>query len=84
MKLISKKNFLIILAAALVVAFGIMALSLANRSKKAFSYETEIKSIQKQSDSDSVEAIEKDLDKTDLSDIDKELQDIDKELNQPY
>ena len=67
-----------------VVALGVMALSLASRYRKPAGFDNEIKNMQKQSDSDSVEAIEKDLDATDLSEIDKELQDIDKELNQAY
>lgn len=83
MQFISRKNFLIFLAAILVVALGFMALSSTQRSKNQrilTESEKEIQQIQKQSNSDEVTSIEKDLNETDLIDIDKELQDIEKDL----
>jgi Na+-transporting methylmalonyl-CoA/oxaloacetate decarboxylase beta subunit len=87
MQLVSRKNFLIFLAAILVVAFGYMALTLSRPSKtqKALTEaEREIQQIQKQSNSDELEEIEKDLNNTDFIDIDKELQDIENELEATY
>lgn len=84
MQLISKKNFIIFLAAILVVSFGFMALTLTKRkvSQKTLSQsEKEIQQIEKQSTSDEITAIEKDLNDTDLVDLDKELQDIEDELD---
>ena len=76
------------LAAFLVVAFAWMALSLSNNytvvpteDKMA---KDEIQKINTQSKSDTTSAIEKDLKETNLDNMDKELQDIDKELNQGY
>jgi len=45
---------------------------------------TEIRQIQTQSQSDDVEAIEKDINDTDLSEIDREISAIEKELNASY
>ncbi len=42
--------------------------------------ENEITKLQTQSNSDKVEDIEKDLNETDLNNLDKELQDIESEL----
>lgn len=81
MNLFSKKNFLIALAAILVIALGIMAMSLTRRPKTP-SFENEIKMLETQSDSDTIESIEKDLNDTELGDIDRELQDIEREVNQ--
>ncbi|KKQ52737.1 hypothetical protein A2865_04190 [Candidatus Woesebacteria bacterium RIFCSPHIGHO2_01_FULL_39_17] len=83
MQLVSRKNFLIFLAAILVVALGFMALTLAKQQKlpTTNTYQREITKMQSQSDSDRVNDIENDLNETDFSDVDKELQDIDKELN---
>ena len=87
MQLISRKNFILFLAAVLVVCLGIMALSMSQRSKKPkilTENEKEIQMIEKQSSSDEISAIEKDLNDTDLSDLDKELQDIENELDAAY
>ncbi|KKQ98782.1 MAG: hypothetical protein UT24_C0001G0063 [Candidatus Woesebacteria bacterium GW2011_GWB1_39_12] len=84
MQLVSRKNFLIFLAAILVVALAYMAMTLARQRStpsSSTSYQKEITNMESQSDSDRVGDIEKDLNETDLSDVDKELQDIDKELN---
>ncbi|OGM20025.1 hypothetical protein A2863_02400 [Candidatus Woesebacteria bacterium RIFCSPHIGHO2_01_FULL_38_9b] len=83
MKLISSKNFLFLLAALLVVALGIMALYSYNKPKPKSqnTFNKELNQIKSQSGSDSLEAIEKDVNDTELNDIDKELQSIDNELN---
>ena len=87
MQLIKKQNFIIFLAALLVVALGFMTLTLSKwpKSQKTITdSEKEIKLIQKQSGSDDVNDIEKDLNDTNLIDIDKELQYIENEVNTTY
>ena len=88
MQLVSRKNFIIFLAAILVVGFAYMALTLAQQSfktKRTLTVaEKEIQQINEQSTSDELEDIEKDLLETDLIDIDKELQDIERELEAVY
>ncbi len=87
MQLIKKQNFIIFLAALLVVALGFMTLTLSKwpKSQKTLTdSEKEIKLIQKQSGSDDVNDIEKDLNDTNLIDIDKELQYIENEVNTTY
>lgn len=85
MEIVSKKNFLILLSAILIVALPIMAMTLSKRQTKQpvpkDNYEQEIRSIQSQSTSDNLVEIERDLSNTDFSQIDKELQDIENELN---
>lgn len=86
MQIISKKNFIIFLAAALVIALGVMALSLTRRPKQQRTLtqtgmDKEIQQIRTQSNSDDIGDIEKDLNDTDLIDIDKDLQDIENELD---
>lgn len=91
MKLTSNKNIIILLAALLVVAFAFMALVLLPKKRVSVpkkqtrtGYEQEIDQIETQSTSDTVESIEADLGETDLSDLDRELQDIENELNLDY
>lgn len=88
MQLVSRKNFIIFLSAILVVGFAYMALTLTQQSlktKRTLSVaEKEILQIKEQSTSDELEDIEKDLIETDLIDIDKELQDIERELEAIY
>lgn len=87
MEIVSKKNFIIFLAAVLVIAFGYMALTLSSRpsvKKMLTKTDREIMEIQKQSTSDEIEDIEKDLIDTDLIDVDRELQDIEGELEAIY
>ena len=84
MQLITTRNFMIALAAALVVGLGIMAISLSQRPAPKTTFESDIEELEMQSDSDDVDAIEQDLMQTDLSDVDQELQDIDRELDQTY
>ena len=85
MQLVSKKDFLVFLAGTLVVALGVMAFVLSRNylnKDSAKMFDTEIQQMQSQSQSDSLDAIEKDLEETNLNDVDKELQDIQEELNQ--
>lgn len=85
MQLVSKKNFLIFLAAVLVVGLGFMAISLSGRYEpQTATVDPEIQKVETQSSSDDVNSIEKDLDDTDYSGIDKDLQDVQNELNQSY
>ncbi|OGM04790.1 hypothetical protein A2715_01405 [Candidatus Woesebacteria bacterium RIFCSPHIGHO2_01_FULL_39_32] len=86
MQLVSRKNFLLALAAILVVAMGYMALTLSKQNKKSepSTFEREIRQVETQSRSDEVEDIDKDLSETELNDLDKELQNIDAELNATY
>lgn len=70
---------LLILVLAVAAAFFLYT----NKNKVATkpTYEDEIRQIDSQSDSTDPKAIEADLNDTDLTDLDKELQDIDAELN---
>ena len=84
MQLVSRRNFIIFLAGILVVALGLMAMTLVLQNQIGTSmpetYQQEIQKVQTQSESDNIDAIEKDLMETDLNDLDKELQDIESEL----
>jgi hypothetical protein len=78
---------MIFLAAVLVVALGFMALTLTRQSRVKMPLtedEKEIQEIQTQSKSDDVSEIEKDLNNTDLMDLDKELPDIENEFDATY
>lgn len=68
----------------LVVAIGFMAMTLYKRPRKMQNLtqtEKEIQLIKEQSTSDEIDSIEEDLNETDFIDIDKELQDIETELD---
>jgi len=89
MNLLSKRNFVLLLAGVLVVAFGFMSLYL--NDKKAMKEKEAMQMQQTQevmqpplSNSDNVEDIEKDLDDTELQDIDSELQDMEKEIDTSF
>jgi len=82
-----KNNYTtIIFIGVVVVMFILLGIALANRWNKSsltsFSYE--VQQIKNQSENDSVDSIEKDLMETDLKEVDKELQDIDKEIELSY
>ncbi len=81
-----QKNFIIILVIVLAVALVIIysTTGLFKKVQVVSPEEAEIRKIQTQSSSDQIEAIEADLKATDLSDIDRELQEIEKELEQAY
>ena len=82
MQLVSKKNFIITLAAILVIAMGMMAIVMTIQQLKTApsAYDASIEKMETQSTSDNLNDIEKDLNETDFSDLDKELDDIEKEL----
>ena len=92
MEIIPRKHTLFFLAALLVVLLGIMAYvqrqkNFASRISQFIAqspFEREVNQIQEQSESDEVDAIEEDIEETDLSQVDKELKDIERELNQAY
>jgi hypothetical protein len=86
MELFDKKNSLIIFAGAMVVLTGFIAMSLIQKPSPAqpTQFDREIKQIETQSDSDEISAIEKDLMQTDLNNLDKELEDIENELEAAY
>ncbi|OGM28965.1 hypothetical protein A2962_00850 [Candidatus Woesebacteria bacterium RIFCSPLOWO2_01_FULL_39_61] len=85
MQLVSRKNFLIFLAALLVVALGYMIISSSGRYlPQGSDVDPEIQKVETQSSSDDIDSIEKDINNTDYSGIDKDLQDVQNELNQSY
>jgi hypothetical protein len=81
----NRRNFLISLATLLVFAMGYMAVKTYKKPAevKPMTFDQQIQKTQTQSNSDSVDSIEKDLNETDLNNVDSELQDIDKELETP-
>lgn len=64
-----QKNFMLLLSAFLVVAFGVMGYVVFNQNEK-------IEAL-----NDSIESIEKDLEVTNFDNIDKEVLGIETELN---
>lgn len=80
----SNKNTILVLAAVSVILIAITLLLSKRESVEKVRFDSEIKQIETQSSSDEIGAIEKDLEDTDLSDLDRELQDIEAELNQAY
>lgn len=81
MDLKDNKNFMIILAIA-IAAFIFFIYSSGFFAFTRKSLPVEFEDITTQSSSDEIEAIEEDLDNTDFSNVDSELQDIENELNQ--
>lgn len=75
----SKKTFIIILIIAVLITSGVYVLS-ANRQNLVPKNEREIQNYEQTSSSDDVDDIEKDLEETDLENIDSELLDISSEL----
>ncbi len=88
MEIVSRKHFMLFLAAVLVVAFALMGFTLYRQNYKARkatdNLQKDLQKMEKQSSSDRVEDIDKDLNDTNLNNVDKELRDIGKELNQTY
>lgn len=85
MNLFSKRNFVILLAGVLVVAFGIMSLYL--NDKKSAQKEVQMQQSSAEptlSKSDDLKAIQDDLNNTEVENIDKDLQDMDKEINTSF
>ena len=75
---------MIFLATILVFAMGLMALTISKRPPKVSQEDLEIKQIKTQSTSDNIESIEKDINDTDFSGIEDDLNDIEAEMNQEY
>lgn len=78
---ITKNNFILILATAVIVLIGFFAYFF-NSSGNTF--KQEITKLKTQSSSNEIEAIEQDILDTDLSDLDKELSAIEKEIEAAY
>ena len=78
---VTKNNFVLILAAATIIFLGISAYFLSNSDA---SFKQEIAKLKTQSSSNEVGSIEQDILGTDLSGLDKELSDIEKEINAAY
>ena len=75
------KNLIMWLAGFLVVALGIMAYLTYGKSTPV---DVQTAIISKQSSSDELDAIETDIEATEFDDLDKELIDIENELNASY
>jgi len=68
----------------LIIVISVVLVLIQQNLNKPTGYEVEIKDLQTQSTSDDVNAIERDLLDTDLENLDSELLDIEKELEQAY
>lgn len=83
MNIISKRNFLLLIASVLVVGFGIMSVVLFNKRAAMKVPQFTIQNVDKpMTNSDNIDDIQKDFDNTDIKSVDKDLQDLEKELNQ--
>ncbi len=78
---INSKNFLLILLAASLILGGIWYFLLKEGAPLVTP--ADITKLYNQSESDDTSAIEKDLEETDLTNLDAELTDIEDELNSP-
>ena len=67
-----------------MIVISVVLVLIQQTLNKPTGYEVEIKNLQTQSTSDDVNAIEKDLLDTNLENLDSELLDIEKELEQEY
>ena len=75
-------RLVIILCAALLIVLGIGSYLLSSgKLTSQVPFETSIKDMEVQSDSDEVAEIEDDLNDTELDDLDKELGNIEAEIN---
>ena len=74
--------FLLAVGLAVVGLFAYMLLLSNKMSNRKTG--SDVAKLDSQSQSDSVDSIERDLKETDLKDLDRELQDIDKELSGSY
>ncbi|MBU0569372.1 hypothetical protein KKB40_01155 [Patescibacteria group bacterium] len=81
----AQKNMFIALTAIMVVIMGIIALVTIKKTKPTPSaFNREVVQITTQSNSDEIDAIEKDLMDTDFENLDKELKTIETELESDY
>jgi len=77
-----EKRLVLVLAALLLIILGVVSYLLASgKLTSRVPYETSIRNMEIQSDSDEVADIEADLNTTELDNLDKELGDIESELN---
>lgn len=76
---VNSKNFLLILLTATLILGGIWYFLL--KDKEPLVTPSDITKLSSQSPSDETSAIEKDLEETDLTNLDTELTDIEAELN---
>lgn len=74
-------NFMMILAAFLVVVLGIMGYVIYAQDQTLKSMDKSTFFLSKQSASDEISEIESDIQDTDLSELDNELDDIEKEID---
>lgn len=79
----SNKNTIIVLA-SLIIVISVVLVLIQQTFNKPASYEVEVKELQTQSTSDDVNAIEEDLLDTNLENLDSELLEIEKELEQEF
>jgi len=76
-------RLVLILAAILLIVLGVFSYLLSSgKLVSTVPFETDIKETETMSESEDTDAIEADLVNTDLSDIDKELGDIEAELEE--
>ena len=78
---VTKNNFLLILVVATIIFLGISAYFFSNSDT---TFRQDIAKLKTQSSSNEVESIEQDILGTDLTDLDKELSDIEKEIEAAY
>ena len=78
---VTKNNFVLILAVAVIIFLGYFAYSF---NSSDITFKQDIEKLKTQSSSNEVESIEQDILGTDLSDLDKELSDIEKEIEAAY
>ena len=75
-----EKNFTLMLAIAVLFLAAVTGYWISNKDKQAILFEKAIDKIETQSTSDELDSIENDLEMTDFSDIDRDLEAIEKEL----
>lgn len=77
-----KNKLVISLLAILVVVLGLLAVLVSDKNMiSPKKYEREMAKVETTSDSDDIDSIEKDLEETNLDNLDSELVDIQSELN---
>ncbi len=77
---VKKDNKILILSSILIIVLGVTIYLLGSY----YTFNREIKTLQTTTGSTEVANIEKDLELTNLSNLDSELSDIEKELNASY
>ena len=82
--IIKSNNFLTVLAAFLVIALGVMGYVIYSQDQTLRSLDKQTFTLSKQSNSDETSQIEEDIEDTDFSGLDKEVVDIESEINASY